>query len=356
MHATVEPCKSCHALMDPIGFGFENYDGVGPVANGLTGGRPVDASGTLTASDVNGPFNGAIDLAGTLSKSQEVSDCMAVQCGSGTPMGRGETTDDACSLASLKQSFPGRRVQHSPAARRPDPDRYLPLQTGGPMNLKQNAPQSTKRSRGRRRARRHGLLATTCPKQRPPSQTPPHHVLGERDHLQQLGAAGDRDELHAVSNPLVLAPYQQKLLILDGINVKSAGFGPGDDHMKGMGHMLTGIEFSLSGTTMGGAGTPAGFAGGMSIDQRIVQDIGQNTRFPSLEFGVVVQNADVWARMIYSGANQLLPPHEDPGRVRAHLLGVDAERGPGRNPAAAAQERPRLRADDARRPFVARFE
>ncbi|HEV7959226.1 MAG TPA: DUF1552 domain-containing protein, partial [Acidimicrobiales bacterium] len=45
-----------------------------------------------------------------------------------------------------------------------------------------------------------------------------------------------------------LAPYKDRLLILDGINVKSAGSGPGDDHMKGMGHMLTGIEL-LPGNT-----------------------------------------------------------------------------------------------------------
>ena len=81
--------------------------------------------------------------------------------------------------------------------------------------------------------------------------------------------------------------------------------------MKGMGHMLTGIEL-LAGDTMGGAGTPAGFAGGISIDQRIAADIGMNTRFPSLEFGVMVQSSDVWSRMIYSGANQPLPPMEDP--------------------------------------------
>ena len=117
-----------------------------------------------------------------------------------------------------------------------------------------------------------------------------------------------------------LAPFQKKLLVLDGINVKSAGFGPGDDHMKGMGHMLTGIEL-LSGTTMGGAGTPAGFAGGISIDQRIAADIGTNTRFPSLEFGVMVQNSDVWARMIYSGANQPLPPMEDPVAAFARIFG-----------------------------------
>ena len=108
-----------------------------------------------------------------------------------------------------------------------------------------------------------------------------------------------------------LAAYQKKLLILDGIVVKSASNGPGDDHMKGMGHMLTGTEL-LSGSTQGGAGTPAGFAGGISIDQRIVADVGSLTRFPSLEFGVMVQNADVWSRMIYAGANQPLPPMEDP--------------------------------------------
>src|SRR5206468_2661509 len=28
-HSTDEPCKSCHRLMDPIGFAFEDFDGVG---------------------------------------------------------------------------------------------------------------------------------------------------------------------------------------------------------------------------------------------------------------------------------------------------------------------------------------
>jgi hypothetical protein len=116
-----------------------------------------------------------------------------------------------------------------------------------------------------------------------------------------------------------LAPFQSKLLILDGINVKSASNGPGDDHMKGMGHMLTGIEL-LPGTTQGGAGTPAGFAGGISIDQRIVADIGSATRFPSLEFGVMVRSSDVWSRMIYSGANQPLPPMEDPAQAFTRLF------------------------------------
>jgi hypothetical protein len=116
-----------------------------------------------------------------------------------------------------------------------------------------------------------------------------------------------------------LAPYKDRLLILDGINVKSAGTGPGDDHMKGMGHMLTGIEL-LPGNTQGGAGTPAGLAGGISVDQRIVADIGSQTRYPSLEFGVMVQNSDVWSRMIYAGANQPLPPMEDPVAAFSRLF------------------------------------
>jgi len=103
MHATVEPCKGCHSLMDPIGFGFENYDGVGRWRT-TDQGQTVDATGTLTASDVNGSFNGAVDLAHKLSQSREVSDCMAVEWFR-YAMGRGETTQDACTLQQLKQGF-----------------------------------------------------------------------------------------------------------------------------------------------------------------------------------------------------------------------------------------------------------
>jgi len=83
--------------------------------------------------------------------------------------------------------------------------------------------------------------------------------------------------------------------------------------------MLTGTEL-LPGNTQGGACTPAGFAGGISIDQRIAQDIGGQTRFPSLEFGVMVQSSDVWARMIYSGRKSAASAHgrSDEG-VLAHF-------------------------------------
>jgi hypothetical protein len=103
MHSQVQPCKGCHTLMDPIGFGFENYDGIGQWRS-TDQGQTVDSSGTLTGSDVDGNFSGAVDLAHKLAQSPEVRDCVATEWFR-YAMGRGESTDDACSLQSLQQSF-----------------------------------------------------------------------------------------------------------------------------------------------------------------------------------------------------------------------------------------------------------
>ena len=46
MHRANEPCKSCHAIMDPIGFTLENFDAVGAWRT-KDAGTPIDASGRL---------------------------------------------------------------------------------------------------------------------------------------------------------------------------------------------------------------------------------------------------------------------------------------------------------------------
>ena len=46
MHRANEPCKSCHAIMDPIGFTLENFDAVGAWRT-KDAGTPIDASGLL---------------------------------------------------------------------------------------------------------------------------------------------------------------------------------------------------------------------------------------------------------------------------------------------------------------------
>ncbi len=85
--------------------------------------------------------------------------------------------------------------------------------------------------------------------------------------------------------------------------------------MKGMGTMLTGIGL-LPGTTQGGAGDPAGLAGGISVDQTIATAIGAGTKFRSLELGVQSGSAGtVWGYTAYAGANQPLPPDNNPASV-----------------------------------------
>jgi hypothetical protein len=55
MHTNVEPCASCHKLMDPIGFALENF---GPTGQWRTkdNGQPIDSSGKLLdGTQIDGP-------------------------------------------------------------------------------------------------------------------------------------------------------------------------------------------------------------------------------------------------------------------------------------------------------------
>lgn len=60
-------CASCHARMDPIGFSFENYDGVGSWRT-MDGKFPIDASGVLPDGR---KFEGAAELRSILRQSKD---------------------------------------------------------------------------------------------------------------------------------------------------------------------------------------------------------------------------------------------------------------------------------------------
>lgn len=102
-HSSDPACKSCHQLMDPIGLGFEHYDAVG-MWRADEAGKPVDAHGELSATDVDGPFDGAVELGQRLSSSKIVSDCATTQWFH-YAYGRVETAEDACTLDQLKTAF-----------------------------------------------------------------------------------------------------------------------------------------------------------------------------------------------------------------------------------------------------------
>jgi hypothetical protein len=102
-HATDPACSACHHLMDPVGLGFEHYDAIGrwrDTENNL----PVDDSGSLTGTDVDGDFHGAVELAGKVSGSALMSACTATQWFR-SAYGRTDGPQDACSIDELQQKL-----------------------------------------------------------------------------------------------------------------------------------------------------------------------------------------------------------------------------------------------------------
>jgi hypothetical protein len=105
-HSTDDACSGCHSLMDPIGFGLENYDAVGDFRD-REGGEPVDVTGAIEAGDdptVAGPFNGPAELGERLAGSEAVKRCMVTNWFR-FANGRGESASDACELATLAGRF-----------------------------------------------------------------------------------------------------------------------------------------------------------------------------------------------------------------------------------------------------------
>jgi hypothetical protein len=132
---------------------------------------------------------------------------------------------------------------------------------------------------------------------------------------------GELKELKPSLQPL--EPFRDRTLILHGLCDKVRG--DGDNHMRGIGCLLTGIEL-FPGNIQGGSHTPAGWASGISIDQEIKNYLQSNpatrTRFGSLEFGVMVpERADTWTRMVYAAANKPIAPIDDPYQMFAKLYG-----------------------------------
>jgi hypothetical protein len=102
-HSKDPLCKSCHQLMDPIGFGFEHFDGLGRYRE-TEWGLAIDASGELLSTDVDGPYQGVVELAARLGSSDQVKSCVAKQWFR-FGYGRSETEADTCSIDEVQAAF-----------------------------------------------------------------------------------------------------------------------------------------------------------------------------------------------------------------------------------------------------------
>lgn len=108
IHQQNPACSGCHLLIDELGFGFENYDGIG-VYRRTESGKPVDARGKIVATqDIDGDFVGAVELAQRLARSRQVRECVTKQWFR-YALGRMESEADACTVHRLLEAFEGAR-------------------------------------------------------------------------------------------------------------------------------------------------------------------------------------------------------------------------------------------------------
>jgi Protein of unknown function (DUF1588)/Protein of unknown function (DUF1585) len=96
-------CGSCHKTIDHIGFVFENWDAIGRWRT-MDRGKPIDSSGMLDMSDVDGQYATVPALAKKLAESKMVNDCVSTHWFR-FAAGRAETMRDACSLGTMQEAF-----------------------------------------------------------------------------------------------------------------------------------------------------------------------------------------------------------------------------------------------------------
>jgi hypothetical protein len=100
-------CASCHAQMDPIGFGMENFDAIGRWRT-LDGGLPIDASGELPSGQ---KFNGPAELITILkSKQTQFVRCLTEKMLT-YALGRGLEPYDHCNVDQVVKNI-ARRDYH----------------------------------------------------------------------------------------------------------------------------------------------------------------------------------------------------------------------------------------------------
>jgi len=105
-HTADPDCAGCHSMIDPVGFGFENYDSMGRWRT-RDNGRRVDSSGKLIQTGeaaIEGSFDGATALAERLADSRTVERCLARKWFT-FAMGRPPSEQETCALQRVQRAF-----------------------------------------------------------------------------------------------------------------------------------------------------------------------------------------------------------------------------------------------------------
>jgi hypothetical protein len=136
-------------------------------------------------------------------------------------------------------------------------------------------------------------------------------------------AVNSESDFQLSSSHEPLKAYKDRLLILGGLEMKVALDGAGGPHQRGIGALFTNTQLG-EGEFSDGCGRTAGWATGISIDQRVANVIGAASPVASLQLGVRATENDVQGRISYSGPSVPLPPLSTPldvyQRVFANFL------------------------------------
>ena len=93
----LNPCAgSCHNIIEPLGFAFEEYGGIGEFRT-VDNNAPVDSSGTILLDGQMHPYANAPELVRLLAGSPTVKSCFATQW-LRYAFGRAESAGDQASL------------------------------------------------------------------------------------------------------------------------------------------------------------------------------------------------------------------------------------------------------------------
>ncbi|MEZ4408104.1 MAG: DUF1592 domain-containing protein [Polyangiales bacterium] len=104
-HSSEHPCVDCHRLMDPIGFGFEFFDGVGRY-RATENGAAIDARAeVLGSASTNGTAADTNALVERLAESPEVHDCFARQLFRYAYALSSSGEQTACALSEVQARF-----------------------------------------------------------------------------------------------------------------------------------------------------------------------------------------------------------------------------------------------------------
>ena len=107
-HTDDPKCSACHSYIDPVGFGFERYDGIGDY-RAVENSRSVDDSGSVKDRETLGagsedPFNGPRQLGTLMANTRAAQDCLATQYYRHS-YGQLETEGGACAIRAMRSRF-----------------------------------------------------------------------------------------------------------------------------------------------------------------------------------------------------------------------------------------------------------